>query len=1089
MSSLLIPPVNSNICLFLLDAWRAPQFMIQAANKLMSDERPIEPPTSPEEALILEDIRSLEGELSSIILMSQLNSKSLKLNKLQQQLFRLAYIVDSSPLLVFVARQVARLHTSDANAFPKSAQLAECIADLLLPVLQILGLWELRRDIANTCLRITSPKIYNARIQEIATADELHQHSRGVIEDQLVALLRELGISARVKSRHLTPHSVERRWALGASVEAIVNQLRFTILVEVERECAQVAQRVAKLWTPLSQKSSVCLLQSAVASPKKFNGYQAEVLCFDYINPLNRTSQTTIEVQICSESAAMINRLGIVATRYIDSDLAVNGLTWWHPAKYSNIREIVKNFPVGSRNSEPSIYVFSPLGQLYLLPIGSTALDFAYAVHREIGNHCVSIQVNRHAIDLSERLVCGSIVRVETDRSSPGPKEEWLSIVRTPSARREIKRVLKDRLSPATRGRMFFDSRLDEYQRKHGLMELPASEVDRFLQLTAAMLAFQNVKQLFVELSASRHDIKAKELVNRLIAQQLVPNIVTEKGESLTHPLPRIRFMPGVTEHGKRIYVRPGQPIVGKWLPSPNGPMGRLLISPQETSPRFERTGGDKVALMWKLVHSEQKAFRLTIETFDQPMLLESVLKIIYSLYDKGLYIQSFAANARADESVEIDCMLTSRDFATIQQLVDKLSASDTLSVTLSKLSPVEIAMLQPRADLPNPYTKSPLTGRLLKWFFGRQDDVREITAACKNSSLVIVTGPTGIGKTSLFHFLRSHLVRQQPPDAQAYLPILVEGIRKFSEDGFWTAIWQGLVAASPAESNARRVAPDVKYGLSAYEIFQDEFTHFSEHHAEIRPIFIIDEFSHIDTEEWPDEEARVVIQQLHGLVEMPNGPIIILGIHAPTSAFRNGPRTSSLRLAAVLHQLGELSRNGARKLITEPVAGSAEFSHDAIQRLLDLSGCYPYYLQSLLSELFKDFQSFRSSKQFRVGIDEVNQIAQTLVTRRGKFEPLYFSAPVVRLGVLESIAWSTSDGENPVTLPEILNNAEPSLYDDSGYQLRRDLQTLIDLGVLKRHDDKGKPRYAFTVPLFGKWLIHRYPNPKANYYPIEGKL
>jgi GTP pyrophosphokinase len=186
---------------------------------------------------------------------------------------------------------------------------------------------------------------------------------------------------------------------------------------------------------------------------------------------------------------------------------------------------------------QDEVFVLTPLGDVKTLPRGATAIDFAYAVHTEVGNHCVGARINGRLLPLSTRLESGDIVEVITSKSTDaGPSRDWLNLVNTSRAKAKIKAFfLKERREQAlTEGR----EQLGTLLRKEGL-GLSAAERDRFLHDIAMELGKSDVDGLYVALGEGA--VTAATIVQRLLRLARPEQPEEEEEDLLAPPRPRRR--------------------------------------------------------------------------------------------------------------------------------------------------------------------------------------------------------------------------------------------------------------------------------------------------------------------------------------------------------------------------------------------------------------------------------------------------------------------------------------------------------------------------------------------------------------------
>ncbi len=1069
----IVPSVKASeiVSLTLLQEWKVPSALLIAA-KLYLDptEQPLEDPATNEAVQWALGAMELDQQLAIANKASDNLTKSMRLMKHLQNLFCTAY-TNLPVILLHVAHHTERLRSASAENSAERRQLAEVTKVVFLPLIEMLGLWDLHREQANTSFKLLHPDLYADLSYALAEAQEAHRDDYAKITQALTNRLDEQNIQAEIKVRPPMPYSVYRRSEGGASRDALVHQLRFAITVDIETNCDRVTQAVAELWQPL-EESGWRLQQPTVERKQKFNGYQEIVSRHMYTTSTIFKENTSLEVAVCSVAARPMNSYGVIAARYMYPNTRATPRAWWsnHKAK-----ELISSNQLGSRNPASKIYVFSPVGQVYRLPSGSTVIDFAYEVHSAIGNSCVGARVNGRQVELSDKLACGDVVEILRALESPGPSDTWLTFARSVKARRAIKHVLHDRTPRANEGRARFTHLLLEQLQRHSMTEPREQEIDEFLGTVAKLLGFNHPDWLLAELYSKHPRVKPKDLVHRFVVHQLLPYIVTDTGRELDYPENRVRVLVG-KKNGQPVFVTPGQPIVGKLLRSSNDPQREILaIYPKVAATKDGQKTKGFIPLTWCFEHVKERKFRLRIQAIDSPKLLGRIINILYEYYPHGLYLYKQTADVRPpDNYVEVECSMSCREFRTIELLKDRLMKlryeSYIIDYAFYELSLAEGAMLGSSVMTPNPYTLYALYDENLRWFVGRQDDIANIRGILASTNLLVLTGTSGAGKTSLFRFLRQRVFDHNTP----YLPVLVEGITPSTENAFWLTLANKLSDAMEWRINTRMQYQDLGVMGTPYRAFRALLSKLQDQDVKLQPVLLLDEFSYIDTS-WPAKEAQAVIAQLLELLEEQLVKVI-LGVHTPASTFQDEPLTSYLRRAAIEYHLGPLNREGAETLITTPLAGVASFTDKAVELLCDITGCHPLYLQYVLVQIYQDFQLGRSRRHVLLDEAEVERMEGKLVENRVLFEQLHREAARVQLGVVEAVSWAIASARQPATFLEILRAIKKSKIRCDELKLRHALEAMVDLRIFTRVATQHSLTYTFTVPLFQKWLMYRYP-------------
>lgn len=237
-----------------------------------------------------------------------------------------------------------------------------------------------------------------------------------------------------------------------------------------------------------------------------------------------------LEVQIRTEEMHRNSEYGVAAHwRYKETGASRPGaadnldaqLAWlrqmvdWQD-ETEDSREFLKSLKMDLDDTE--VFVFTPKGEVMSLRAGSTPVDFAYAIHTEVGNHCVGAKVNGSIVPLSYQLQVGDRVEVLTQKSA-SPSRDWLNIVKTPSARSKIRSYFS-KITRSDDMQMGRDMLVRE-MRKHGL-GLSSAQSMRALKLVAEALGFKDPDEMYVHIGTGKE--KAQHVTNRLL------KILVDKG-------------------------------------------------------------------------------------------------------------------------------------------------------------------------------------------------------------------------------------------------------------------------------------------------------------------------------------------------------------------------------------------------------------------------------------------------------------------------------------------------------------------------------------------------------------------------------
>jgi GTP pyrophosphokinase len=466
---------------------------------------------------------------------------------------------DVRVLLMKMADRLHNIRTVAALRPEKQERVARETLDVYVPLAHRLGVQEIKHELEDRCFAILEPGIYaeiEAKLTERSPEREVFIEK---VVSELVSALSEAGIEADITGRPKHHYSIYRKMVeSGRPFEEIFDLIGVRIITTDTRSCYAALGLVHSRWMPISGR-----FKDFIAMPK-FNLYQS--LHTTVIGPGGKP----LEVQIRTEEMHRLAESGIAAHwRYKEGPGAAH-IPW-----VGNVRslletedpeEFLANLKFDLYQDE--VFVLTPAGDVKTLPRGATAVDFAYAVHTEVGNRCVGARINGRLLPLSTRLESGDIVEVITSRAlDAGPSRDWLNFVQTSRAKAKIKSYfLKERREHAlAEGR----EQVYSYLRREGL-GLGATERDRLLTDVAIDLGKSDLDSLLV--AVGEGGVAAATVVQRLVRR--VRPEEDEEEDLLAPPRPRRPGQPGpgiIVESMDDMLVRiarccapvPGDPIIG----------------------------------------------------------------------------------------------------------------------------------------------------------------------------------------------------------------------------------------------------------------------------------------------------------------------------------------------------------------------------------------------------------------------------------------------------------------------------------------------------------------------------------------------
>ncbi|MBB3978701.1 guanosine-3',5'-bis(diphosphate) 3'-pyrophosphohydrolase [Rhizobium azooxidifex] len=388
-----------------------------------------------------EDIGRLVEGLTKIKKLDLVTKKAKQAENLRKLL--LAISDDVRVLLVKLADRLHNMRTLDHMSPEKKARISEETMDIYAPLAGRMGMQDMREELEDLAFRHINPEAYDTVTRKLA---EMSQRNEGLIrkiEAELGDLLIANGLpSAIVKGRQKKPYSVFRKMqSKSLSFEQLSDVYAFRILVDDVPSCYRALGIVHTRWRVVPGR-----FKDYISTPKQ-NDYQS--VHTTIIGP----SRQRIELQIRSRRMHEIAEYGIAAhALYKDREAVVNGEKPPSNA-YALLRRTIESLAEGDNPEEflehtklelfqDQVFCFTPKGQLIALPRGATPIDFAYAVHTNIGDTCVGAKINGRIMPLVTRLNNGD--EVEIIRSGiQVPPPAWEEIVVTGKARAAIRRATR----------------------------------------------------------------------------------------------------------------------------------------------------------------------------------------------------------------------------------------------------------------------------------------------------------------------------------------------------------------------------------------------------------------------------------------------------------------------------------------------------------------------------------------------------------------------------------------------------------------------------------------------------------------------
>jgi len=395
--------------------------------------------------------------------------------------FRKMLLAMSRDLRVIMIKLADRLHnmrTLGAQSAEARTRIARETLEIYAPIAQRLGMSLVKSELQNLGFRALHPWRHAIIEKHIRSQPVVRREAMAQVEVKLSQGLARDGLEHRLVSRIKTPWSIYNKMqGEGKSFDQVMDVFGFRVVVRSVADCYRALGVVHAQFKPLDGR-----FRDFIAIPKA-NGYQSlhTVLFGPYGSP--------IEVQIRTEEMDLIAERGIAAhwTYKHGGDSPNSAQSRAHAwiveliesqrAAGSSL-EFLENVKVDLFPDE--VYLFTPKGRILALPRNSTALDFAYAVHTDVGNQAVAARVDKKLVPLKTKLSSGQTVEIITAKSA-APKPQWLEFVVTSKARTSIRHQLKqlEHEDAVQLGHRMLDRALEAMG--SSLERLPAKRLESFL--------------------------------------------------------------------------------------------------------------------------------------------------------------------------------------------------------------------------------------------------------------------------------------------------------------------------------------------------------------------------------------------------------------------------------------------------------------------------------------------------------------------------------------------------------------------------------------------------------------------------------
>ena len=603
----------------------------------------------------LEDIRERFGDDIAVIVdgVTKLDKVKFRSKKQSQaENHRKLFVSIAKDLRVIFVKLADRLHNMRTMKYmreEKQREIASETLEIYAPLAHRLGISSVKWELEDTSLRYLHPAQYFSIVGMMKQKRSAREESIKEACESITSLLGEHNIKAQVNGRPKHIYSIYKKMVKqNKTFDQIYDLLAVRVLVDSVADCYATLGLVNNLWVPIPGR-----IKDYIAMPKP-NMYQS--LHTTVIAPDGQT----LEVQIRTYEMHEIAEKGIAAHWAYKEGKKVNKdnnfyekLNWFQKIAENDETEATAESFMESLKVDllsDKIYVFTPNSDIIELPKGSCIVDFAYAIHSEVGNKMIGATVNDKIEAFDYKLSTGEICDIRTSKNSTGPKRSWLDIARSSQTKSKIKAFFKKaaREENLIKGEILLKDEI-----KANNFDIDEVLTQENIEIALNRYKFATLEELYVSIGYG--GISANKVFARLTEKIRKEKQTQEKLEKLVNAEEEKKI---VTETG--VYVKgvdnilvrlskccqpiPGDGIVGFIT------KGRGVTVHRSNCPNLSEE--DKARLLdveWvQSLNARRYSVTLQLHAFDRELLLQNIL---LTLSESRVEIKKLHSEAKSDKT------------------------------------------------------------------------------------------------------------------------------------------------------------------------------------------------------------------------------------------------------------------------------------------------------------------------------------------------------------------------------------------------------------------------------------------------------
>ncbi|MEJ5051570.1 RelA/SpoT family protein [Chryseobacterium culicis] len=473
-----------------------------------------------------EDLKKIFGEkianiVNGLTKISIMNHQNISVQSENYRKLLLTLSEDFRVILIKIADRLHNMRTLESMAPDKQKKIASETVYIYAPMAHRLGLYNIKSELEDLSLKYNSPEVYNEITEKLELAKESRERYIEEFKKEVSERLNEEGLNFKIKGRAKAISSIYRKMLKqGVSFEEVFDNYAIRIIYKSDAKNEKfLAWKIYSIVTDVYH-SNPSRMRDWITQPRS-TGYES--LHLTVLGP----DRKWIEVQIRSERMDEIAEKGVAAhykykEGYKQSSDDRNFEKWvteirevLEQQQNLSTSELLDNIKLNLYSKE--VFVFTPKGEIKILPTNATALDFAFSVHSDLGMKCLGAKINGKLVPISYILQNGDQVDILSSQNQK-PKSDWLEFVVTSKAKSKIKSYLNSQKNQLVEeGKEILQRKL-----RHAKINFNDDEINKlqkFFNLKSSQELFLKFQSNELDVSSLRKYIESKNVFNNLLSR------------------------------------------------------------------------------------------------------------------------------------------------------------------------------------------------------------------------------------------------------------------------------------------------------------------------------------------------------------------------------------------------------------------------------------------------------------------------------------------------------------------------------------------------------------------------------------------